>query len=104
MKKEIFELFFTKHTLLIFLALDRENWNYAAKVRHEVSALTGGTMYSYVTKRLKDFEDLGLCESRVSGRKHEYRLTPKGRELQKNFISLVGERVREDFRGEKHEY
>jgi len=94
-------LFFTKHTLLVFLALDREDWNYVAKIRYEVSALTGSTMYSYVIKRLKDFKDLGLCEDRVSGRKHEYRLTPKGRELQKRFISLVGERVREDFRGKK---
>lgn len=96
MKKEIFELFFTKHTLLIFLAPNRENWVYATKIGQEAP--------TYAGKRLKDFKDLGFCEDRVSGRKHEYRLTPKGRELQKSFISLVGERVREDFRGEKHEY
>ena len=90
MKEEVVRLFVNKHTLLIFLALDKKGWNYAAKVRHDVSQITGGTMYSYCTMRLKDFRDLGLCEDRKVGRKHEYRLTPKGRELQKKFVALVG--------------
>ncbi|MCK4636395.1 MAG: hypothetical protein KAT49_00790 [Methanomicrobia archaeon] len=89
MKEEV-RLFFNKHTLLIFLALDKKGWNYAAKIRASVSNLTEGTMYSYCTMRLMDFRDLGLCEDRVIGRKHEYKLTPKGRKLQKELVALVG--------------
>ena len=92
-KKEneaVIKLFFHPHTLLIFLALNKKGWNYAAKIRTSVSQKTGGTMYSYCTMRLKDFCDLGLCEDRKVGRKHEYMLTPKGRELQKKFVALVG--------------
>ena len=90
MKEEVIRLFVNKHTLLIFLALDKNGWNYGAEVRQKVSKKTGGTMYSYCTMRLKDFLDLGLCQDRKVGRKHEYRLTPKGRELQKKFVALVG--------------
>ncbi|MEA1994077.1 MAG: hypothetical protein U9N35_06775 [Euryarchaeota archaeon] len=82
MNEKVLKLFLKEKRMKIFLHVKEEE--YATKIRDKALC-----MYSYVVSTLKNFEKLGLVESKREGRVKKYTLTKKGEKIDKKLRELV---------------